>query len=203
MDRGDGVFGSNTLTQIRDLLPLLTLPIMVLGCKDTDVACSMLDNGCNDVIKSAEPGLDLVSRVKLQTRLRMEHLIEVARVREEQSAYSLLPLSVINRINNGESQILDRLEEVTIMHCSVVDVPGMSELMSPSSAMHLLTKVLNHMDRLSESHLYHRVHASGKACIPWDLLHGIPAGARNQLRQTLCAPKCQRVALWIRKRLGL
>ena len=95
--------------------------------------------------------------------------------REQQRAEALLrntlPASVVERLKDGESRIVDSFDEVTVLFGDLVDFTRLAGRLSPRELVELLNELYSEFDVLAERHGLEKIKTVGDAYM---VVGGVP-----------------------------
>jgi|GEM_PF-3126365 len=94
-----------------------------------------------------------------------EKTIELNREREksEKLLLNVLPVSIAERLKNGENPIADRIDHVTILFADIVNFTPLSSDLSPDEVVRLLDKVFSVFDKIAATYQLEKIKTIGDA----------------------------------------
>ncbi len=170
--RMPGIDGRRVLDHMKSRAELKSIPvIMVTAVDDFESVIECIEHGADDHL------IKPVNEVLLKARVRAglerkyfsnkEHEL-LAQVRAEKRKsevilYDVLPLSVADRLRNGERHIADLIDEVTVVFADIVGFTRLSSQISASELVEVLNQVFHHLDQLAENHGLEKIKTIGDA----------------------------------------
>lgn len=94
---------------------------------------------------------------------RAEEALADAHARSENVLLNILPRSVADRLRSGETEIADRVDDVTVMFIDLVGSTRMSEQLSPPELVRVLNHVFTALDALADEHGVEKIKTIGDA----------------------------------------
>lgn len=150
---------------IRSRYPTSKVPIIMLSANNDEASIvEGLEVGCNDYICKPFKRSELLARVALQLKVLELHKKEVEARQHVQILKEILPVSVIDRLKRGQTQIADELDNVTILVSDVVGFAGMARSATASKILEMLDKLFTTFDQLVDKHGVFKVETHGKDC---------------------------------------
>jgi adenylate cyclase len=141
------------------------------------------------------PGMPLVNTIMLATALflggitvvfrernarvqyRTMHDLADSRAQIEELLHSMLPSSIVRRMQNGETQIADLHGEVSIVFSDLVGFTELSRRISAAELVKVLNQLFSAFDRAADEHGMHKIKTIGDAYMAvGGLLSENPAG---------------------------
>ena len=152
---------------IRERYAASRVPIIMLSANDDERSIvEGLQNGCNDYVTKPFKQMELITRMSLQLRIIQFHKREMEARQNEQILNEILPASIIQRLKDGQTNIADELEEVTILFS---DICGFTELAAQSTTLaviHMLDTLFSSFDHLVTEHGVYKVETIGVRFTP-------------------------------------
>lgn len=165
-----GINGHEVLQYIQGHPSFQSIPvIMITAQTDQETAIRCIHAGANDYItKPVEESL-LKARVRncLERKMlynREKELLNVVQSEKQKSEdllFNVLPRSVANRLREGESQIADNLENVTVLFSDLCGFTNLANRQSAENLIHLLNALFGEFDRLSRIHKVEKIKTMG------------------------------------------
>lgn len=90
-------------------------------------------------------------------------MLERQKARIEELLYSMLPKTIVERIERGESPIADAYGEVTIVFCDIVGFTELALKVGPKHLVETLNRIFGEFDRLANEHGLDRIKTIGDA----------------------------------------
>lgn len=94
---------------------------------------------------------------------RAEEALKVANDRSEQLLLNILPIEIANRLRSGETEIADRIDEVTVMFIDLVGSTPMAEMLPAAAVVDVLNDVFGKLDVLTDEHQLEKIKTIGDA----------------------------------------
>jgi class 3 adenylate cyclase len=94
---------------------------------------------------------------------RVEGALDRERQRSEQLLLNILPAPIAARLKAGEEPIADRLEDVTIMFCDIVDFTPLAQRIPPDDVVELLNRIFCRIDELVDRYGLEKIKTIGDA----------------------------------------
>ncbi|MFN5246676.1 MAG: adenylate/guanylate cyclase domain-containing protein [Ignavibacteria bacterium] len=120
----------------------------------------------NDVLISeeAQHKADLFDQRRKLDQIEKERQLEVARFQEQEKIlHNILPNTIAERMLNGESNIVDKAEDVSIFFSDIVDFTALTSAMNPESLIMDLNKLFTEFDRIAKKHNVEKIKTIGDA----------------------------------------
>ena len=154
--------------------------VMVSGLKETGAIARCISSGAEDYLPKPIDPILLHARVdacleRRQWRAREIAYTEEIRFEKERAdtlLQSMLPLPVITRLNNGETQIADRFDSATIVFADIVDFTPLVSRIDARELVQELSRIFTAFDDLAKMHRIEKIKTIGDAYMA---ASGIPA----------------------------
>ena len=153
-----GLNGFEVLSRIKADARLHEIPvIMVSAFDDADSAIRCIGAGAEDYLAKPINSVLLKARIttclekkRLRDRERL-HLEQLAmeKTRNEKLLLNILPRRIIERLNEGETMIADRHDEVTVLFADLVGFTAVSAHMPPLDLVANLNRLYSEFDALA------------------------------------------------------
>ena len=153
------ISGYEVLRQLKGQSTTRDVPVILISALDDfDSIIRCIEAGAVDyLLKPCDPTL-LRARVgsSLENKLlRDREKLMAEEVRREKARYedlllSILPRSVVDRINAGEAMIADQVDDVTILFADIVNFTRMAGRQSAGDLVQFLNSIFTAFDHLSE-----------------------------------------------------
>ncbi|KAG1665331.1 hypothetical protein FOA52_011744 [Chlamydomonas sp. UWO 241] len=159
--------GYELCTKIRKRYSAVSIPIIMVSANGSPEDIAMgLDSGSVDYVKKPFNRQELISRVRAQIRNREYFEVEMESRKVTERLKSIMPMSVINRLQAGKSMIADQHAEVTVLFADCVDVwscasSGRQE--DISEGILLINKMHSVFERLLAKYNVFRVEHTGNS----------------------------------------
>ena len=89
--------------------------------------------------------------------------LELEKARSESLLLNILPLSIVNRMRNGEMVIADSVAEATILFCDLVGFTTLSAELTAGRIIDFLSKIFSAFDNLAAEHGVEKIKTIGDA----------------------------------------
>lgn len=153
------ISGYEVLCRIKEHPSMRDVPVIMISALD-DMASVIrcVETGAVDyLLKPFDPTL-LQVRISssLENKLlRDREKLMMAELQTEKARYedlllSILPGSIVDRINGGESMIADYVDEVTVLFADIVGFTQFASRQSPGDLVHFLNSIFSAFDALTE-----------------------------------------------------
>ncbi|MFN5007298.1 MAG: adenylate/guanylate cyclase domain-containing protein [Ignavibacteria bacterium] len=120
----------------------------------------------NDVLISEEAKhkADLLDQRRKLDQIERDRQLQVARFQEQEKIlHNILPNTIAERMLNGESNIVDVAEDVSIFFSDIVDFTALTSAMNPESLIMDLNKLFTEFDRIAKKHNVEKIKTIGDA----------------------------------------
>jgi len=120
----------------------------------------------NDVLISEEAKhkADLLDQRRKLDQIERDRQLQVARFQEQEKIlHNILPNTIAERMLNGESNIVDVAEDVSIFFSDIVDFTASTSAMNPESLIMDLNKLFTEFDRIAKKHNVEKIKTIGDA----------------------------------------
>jgi class 3 adenylate cyclase/HAMP domain-containing protein len=105
-----------------------------------------------------------------KVRQRTSELID-EKATSERLLLNVLPRAIAERLKDGESQIVDRFDAVTVLFADIVGFTSLSSRTTPEKLVTMLNELFSAFDRLAEKHGLEKIKTIGDAYM---VVAGIP-----------------------------
>lgn len=120
----------------------------------------------NDVLISEEAKhkADLLDQRRKLDQIERDRQLQVARFQEQEKIlHNILPNTIAERMLNGESNIVDVAEDISIFFSDIVDFTALTSAMNPESLIMDLNKLFTEFDRIAKKHNVEKIKTIGDA----------------------------------------
>jgi len=120
----------------------------------------------NDVLISEEAKhkADLLDQRRKLDQIERDRQLQVARFQEQEKIlHNILPNTIAERMLNGESNIVDVAEDVSIFFSDIVNFTALTSAMNPESLIMDLNKLFTEFDRIAKKHNVEKIKTIGDA----------------------------------------
>jgi guanylate cyclase len=106
--------------------------------------------------------------------------LEIEQARSEKLLLNILPAPIAERLKANDMRIADYYDSVTVMFADLVNFTQMSEKMSPTQLVDLLSQVFLKFDQLAEKYQVEKIKTIGDAYM---VVSGAPVGCTNHAQR--------------------
>jgi len=135
------------------------LPVVMISADtDTEKVSKCIELGADDYL--AKPFNPIILRARIASALRRQSLraleteyigkIEQAKKHSENLLRNILPPEIAARLRNGESNIADHFEDITVIFADIVGFGKMTARMKAFEIVGCLNQLFSEFDRLSD-----------------------------------------------------
>ena len=148
------------------------IPVIVISALDElDSVVRCIEAGAEDYL--TKPFNPILLRARIGASLEKKWLrdqekkfvtdLEREKARSETLLLNILPLSIVNRMRNGEMVIADSIAEATILFCDLVDFTTLSAELTAGRIIDFLSKIFSAFDNLAAEHGVEKIKTIGDA----------------------------------------
>jgi class 3 adenylate cyclase len=145
--------------------------IMMSALDDLDSTIRCIEAGAVDYLAKPVDGTLLHARIGacLENKfLRDREKLMLEEIREEKARYedlllSILPRSIVDRINRGEQMIADQVDAVTILFADIVGFTPMASRQSAADLVRFLNSIFSAFDHLTQRYGGEKIKTIGDA----------------------------------------
>jgi len=94
---------------------------------------------------------------------RIMHSLEVEQARSEKLLLNILPAPIAQRLKDYDMRIADHYESVTVMFADLINFTHMSDKMSPTQLIDLLSQIFLRFDQLADKYQVEKIKTIGDA----------------------------------------
>ncbi|DBB18216.1 hypothetical protein WJX82_000391 [Trebouxia sp. C0006] len=165
-----GMSGHEFCTELRKTVPDAVVPVIMVSAKNDEAnIVEGLSHGCNDFVSKPVKRAELLARIKAQLRVKTDatwvQSIVKGVLTEDSEAMkileSILPESIISRIQDGHQVIGDSHEHVVILFSDIVGFSTMASTMSAVEVFLMLSNLYYAFDRLVDKFGIYKVETIG------------------------------------------
>ncbi|KAL0026791.1 hypothetical protein WJX77_001496 [Trebouxia sp. C0004] len=165
-----GMSGHEFCTELRKTVPDAVVPVIMVSAKNDEAnIVEGLSHGCNDFVSKPVKRAELLARIKAQLRVKTDatwvQSIVKGVLTEDSEAMkileSILPESIISRIQDGHQVIGDSHEHVVILFSDIVGFSTMASTMSAVEVFLMLSNLYYAFDRLVDRFGIYKVETIG------------------------------------------
>lgn len=116
------------------------------------------------ISEEAKHKADLLDQRRKLDQIERDRQLQVARFQEQEKIlHNILPNTIAERMLNGESNIVDVAEDVSIFFSDIVDFTALTSAMNPESLIMDLNKLFTEFDRIAKKHNVEKIKTIGDA----------------------------------------
>lgn len=187
--------GHEVLSYIKKRDHLASIPvIMVSAIDELSSVIRCIENGAEDYL--TKPLVETLFEARVHASLERKYLrdkeaelfeqIRLEQQRAEQILYQVLPRSVADRLRQGENNIAEVMDDVTVVFASLVGFAELSSEVDPDRLVSVLTQIFGGFNELVERFRLEQIKTIGNACM---VVGGIPPNTEGH------AERCMEFAL--------
>ena len=159
-----GLNGHETTEKIRKLYPTAALPIIMLTSDESEATVvEAVRRGANDILTKNHLKGCLIARIAAQLSTLRFWRSKLDAQKNEQLLQEILPVSVIERLNEGPRLIYDEHPEVSIVFTDIVGFTDLASSVPTRDLIEMLDKLFNTFDTLCDKHGVYKVETIGDA----------------------------------------
>ena len=98
-----------------------------------------------------------------RTQFMSERALAQSTARADELLHSILPGDIVERIQNGETDISDTLGEVSIVFADLAGFTSLSRRLSPPDLIRLLDEIFSRFDRVAQHYAMSKIYTIGDA----------------------------------------
>jgi class 3 adenylate cyclase len=153
------ISGYEVLHRLKESAETRDIPVIMMSAlDDLDSTIRCIEAGAVDYLAKPVDSTLLHARISASLEnkfLRDREKLMMDEIRREKARYedlllSILPRSIVDRINNGEQMIADHAEAVTILFADIVGFTQMASRQSASDLVRFLNSIFSAFDALTE-----------------------------------------------------
>lgn len=117
-----------------------------------------------------------------QEEAERDRQLKLARFQEQEKIlYNILPAPIAERMLDGEKQIADYCDNVSVFFCDIVNFTGLSESISPAETVNVLNELFSEFDRIARKHGLEKIKTIGDAYMA---VAGVPVPLNDHADRT-------------------
>jgi len=153
------ISGYEVLHRLKEEPEMRDIPVIMMSAlDDIDSTIRCIEAGAVDYLSKPIDATLLHARISssLENKsLRDREKLMLAEIQQEKARYeelllSILPRTIVDRINNGEQMIADQVDAVTILFADIVGFTPMANRQSASELVRFLNSVFSAFDNLTQ-----------------------------------------------------
>lgn len=153
------ISGYEVLYRLKEEPATRDIPVIMMSAlDDLDSTIRCIEAGAVDYLSKPVDSTLLHARINASLEnkfLRDREKLMLMEIQEEKARYedlllSILPRSIVDRINNGEQMIADQVEAVTILFADIVGFTPMASRQSAGDLVRFLNSIFSSFDRLTQ-----------------------------------------------------
>ena len=159
-----GLDGHETTEKIREMFPTAALPIIMLTSDESeDTVVEAVRRGANDILTKNHLNGCLIARIAAQLSTLCFWRSKLDAHKNERLLQEILPVSVIQRLNEGPRLIYDEHQDVSIVFTDIVGFTDLASSVPTRDVIEMLDQLFNIFDTLSDKHGVYKVETIGDA----------------------------------------
>nr|WP_254447404.1 adenylate/guanylate cyclase domain-containing protein [Ruegeria sp. HKCCA5426] len=148
--------GYDVLTRLKEHDDWRDIPVIMISALDEiESVARCIEVGAEDYLPKPFNPILLQARIraaleKNQWRERERHYLsqmEAEKQKYKDLLHSILPQKIVTRLNDGETTIADRHDDVTVLFSDIVGFTEMSAKLPPAHVVHYLNRVFSGFDK--------------------------------------------------------
>jgi class 3 adenylate cyclase len=153
------ISGYEVLHRLKEEPATRDIPVIMMSAlDDLDSTIRCIEAGAVDYLSKPVDSTLLYARISASLEnkfLRDREKMMLMEIQQEKARYedlllSILPRSIVDRINNGEQMIADHVDTVTILFADIVDFTSMASKQSASDLVRFLNSIFSKFDSLTQ-----------------------------------------------------
>lgn len=167
-----GLSGIEVLRRLKARPETVALPVIIISALDeVDSTVHCIEAGADDYL--TKPINPVLLRARIAATLerkflrdREQAITEQLRVEQDRSETllrSVLPSSVVDRLQRGEKVIADQFQDATILFSDLVGFTALTSKLAPDRVLDLLNTIFSGFDRLAVEHGLEKIKTIGDA----------------------------------------
>ncbi|MDB6039542.1 MAG: Adenylate/guanylate cyclase [Verrucomicrobiales bacterium] len=159
------VDGFEVCRQIKNEAKTAHIPVlMVTALSERKEKLMGIAAGANDFLTKPVDIQDLILRVRNAVQMTQLHTqLEEERNKSERLLLNVLPLSIAERMKNGEATIADSYADVTVLVADLIGFTALASHIDPEQIVNLLNEVFTAFDVLTEDRGLEKIKTIGDA----------------------------------------
>ncbi len=189
--RMPGMDGRRVLDHMKSHDAWKTVPvIMVTAVDDFDSVIECIEHGADDHI--VKPVDEVLLRARVRAGLERKHFfnkehqllaqVQAEKMKSESILYDVIPVSVADRLRNGELRIADFIDDVTVVFADIVGFTSLSSEMAAPELVEVLNQVFHQLDQLCKKNRLEKIKTIGDAYLA---VGGIPPHKERHERRCM------------------
>ncbi len=189
--RMPGMDGRQILDHMKSHDAWKTVPvIMVTAVDDVDSVIECIEHGADDHI--VKPVDEVLLRARVRAGLERKHFynkehellaqVQAEKRKSESILYDVIPVSVADRLRNGEHRIADFIDDVTVVFADIVGFTSLSSEMAAPELVEVLNQVFHQLDQLCKKYRLEKIKTIGDAYLA---VGGIPPHEEGHERRCM------------------
>ncbi len=189
--RMPGIDGRRILDHMKSRDEFKAIPvIMVTAVDDVESVIECIEHGADDHI--VKPVDEVLLRARVRAGLERKYFsnkehellaqVQAEKRKSESILYDVIPVSVADRLRDGERRIADFIDDVTVVFADIVGFTSLSSKIAASELVEVLNQVFHQLDQLSESHGLEKIKTIGDAYLA---VGGIPPNLDEHERRCM------------------
>lgn len=113
---------------------------------------------------------------------RIMHSLEIEQARSEKLLLNILPAPIAERLKAHDMRIADHYESVTVMFADLINFTQMSDKMSPTQLIELLSEIFLRFDQLADKYQVEKIKTIGDAYM---VVSGAPVACHDHAHRIM------------------
>ncbi|CUK10517.1 Adenylate cyclase [Ruegeria denitrificans] len=164
--------GYDVLRRLKESEDLRDIPVIMISALDEiEGVARCIEVGAEDYLPKPFNPILLQARIraaleKNQWRARERHYLsqmEIEKQNYKDLLHSILPQKIVARLNEGETTIADRHDDVTVLFSDIVGFTEMSANLPPAQVVHYLNRVFSGFDKTASELEVEKIKTIGDA----------------------------------------
>lgn len=116
------------------------------------------------ISEEAQDKADLLDQRRKLEAFERDRLLQIARYQEQEKIlHNILPNTIADRILDGEKDIVDYADNISIFFSDIADFTSMSAVMKPETLIKDLNRLFTEIDRIAKKHNVEKIKTIGDA----------------------------------------
>lgn len=129
------------------------------------------------ISEDAQNKADLLDQRRRLDVIERDRLLQVARFQEQEKIlHNILPNTIADRILDGEKNIVDHADDISIFFCDIADFTAMTSDMKPKELIKDLNTLFTEFDKIARKHKVEKIKTIGDSYMA---VCGVPESTEN------------------------
>jgi adenylate cyclase len=150
---------------LKGLDPATQVPVIVLtGDEDLATRNAALEKGARDFLVKPPPKAEALSRIRNLIEVRiLDNQNKLERESYQQLLGNILPAYIVERLNRGETEIVDEVEDAAVIFCDLVGFSDACARIEARIILADLNRIVASLDRLAAQFGVEKIKTIGDA----------------------------------------